>query len=393
MKRSTRLVFAVLLLVMSVILNAVADDFKPYPVPLKGKKIAIFLDQQYQVREAFYAPRRFSEAGADVKIVSHTLPYVERYRPTYTHRMKTDITFEEALKIKWDGLLVIGGFCPLETREDKTVIDIIHETNRRGGMCAAVCHGVTVFVTADILRGKNCTGNVPRAIEFSNAGGIFHEEAPQVDGNLITAISGGDNGPFVDSMINWFQGGEQVAKAHMNDQYLKGKKVAIVLDNRYKYSHVYYPYTRLRQNGASVYIIANTIGEFREYKNVHGTTKADMSAQDATNERFDAIILVSHYAADTYRRHADVRQFVTSQFQRGTLVASIDWGHTTFIQADIARGYEFACTWGMQNDIRNAGGAPMLKPVHRDRNLITCATEDDMPELMRYVVGYLTTVK
>jgi len=47
----------------------------------------------------------------------------------------------------------------------------------------------------------------------------------------------------------------------------------------------------------------------------------------------------------------------------------------------------------MQNDIKNAGGIPVLEPVHRDRNLITCATDNDLPELIRYVVGYLTTVK
>ncbi|HUT62891.1 MAG TPA: DJ-1/PfpI family protein, partial [Anaerolineae bacterium] len=205
------------------------------------------------------------------------------------------------------------------------------ETNRRGGMCAAVCHGVTAFVTADILRGKNCTGNVPRSIEFSNAGGIFHDVAPQVDGNLITAIGPDDNGPFVDAMISWFEGGEQSAKAHMNDQYLKGKRVAIVLDDRYEYSQLNYPYTRLRHNGASVYFVANTLGAFSEYRNVGGSTKADMTAKNATNEKFDAIILVSHYAADTFRRHADVRQFIATHLQRGTLIASIDWGHTVFI--------------------------------------------------------------
>ena len=74
-------------------------------------------------------------------------------------------------------------------------------------------------------------------------------------------------------------------------------------------------------------------------------------------------------------------------------MASINWGHTLLLSADICKGYEIATTWGMQNDIENAGGKPVLKPVHRDRNLITCATDEDMPELMRYVVGYLTTMK
>ena len=393
MKRISTLFITALVAALTVFSTAGADDFKPYPTPLKGKKIAILLDNQYQVGEAYYTPQRFIEAGAEITIVSHDVPMATRFRPTFTHYMKTDITPKEALKTKWDGVVVIGGFCPLVMREDPDVIKIITDTNNRGGMVSAICHGVCVLVTADVIEGKNVTGNIPRSIEFTNAGAIFHEKAPQVDDNIITAIGPGDNGPYLDAMINWFQGGEKTAKAHESDQYLKGKKIAIVIDNRYKYTQVAYPSVRLRHNGADVYIIANTIGEFREYRNVLGTTKSDIKAQDAINQRFDAVILVGHYSADTYRRHADVRQFVTKQMQKGTLMASINWGHTVFIQADIADGYEFACTWGMQNDIKNAGGKPVLEPVHRDRNLITCATDDDLPLLMRYLVGYLTTVK
>ena len=393
MKESARLILTALLVVFFALPIVAADDFKPYPTPLEGKKIAIFLDNQYQVGEAFYAIPRFKEAGAEVKVVSHDIPIAHRFRPNFIHYLKTDITPGEALKTKWDGVVVIGGFCPLQMREDPDVIKIINNTDDRGGMVSAVCHGVCVLVTADVLRGKNVTGNIPRSIEFTNAGGIFHDVAPQVDDNLITAIGPGDNGPYLDAMINWFNGGEQAAKAHQNDQYLKGKKVAIVIDNRYEYSQVAYPSLRLRHNGASVYIIANKEGEYREYRNVLGTTKADMAAQDAINEQFDAIILVGHYAADTFRSHADVRQFVTRQMQKGTLIASMNWGHTVLIQANIVKGYEFACTWGMQNDIKNAGGTALLKPVHRDRNLITCASDEDLPYLMRYVTGYLTTVK
>ena len=158
------------------------------------------------------------------------------------------------------------------------------------------------------------------------------------------------------------------------------------------YAQVEYPLLRFAHNGADVYIIGDKVAEYREFRGL-GKVKADMNAQDAINERFDAVILVSHWAADTYRRHADVRQFVTKQMQRGTLIASINWGHTVLVQSDISKGFKFASTWGMQNDIINAGGTPVLDPVCRDRNLITCATDDDMPILINYVVGYLTTMK
>jgi len=393
MKRACVLITVLFVAAGAFMPAAAAGDVKAYPVDLTGRKIAILLDNRYQVGEAYYTPLRFREAGAEVTIVSHDVPLAHRYRPNFIHYMKTDITPKEALNTKWDGIVVIGGFSPLYMREDPDVIRLVKDTDARGGMVSAICHGVCVLVTADVIRGKHVTGNVPRSIEFTNAGAVFHDTAPQVDGNIITAIGPGDNGPYLDAMVHWFDGGEKAAKEHQYDQYLKGKKVAIVIDNRYEFSQVTYPAVRLRHNGASVYFIANKEGEYREYRGVMGPTKCDMTAQDAVNERFDAVILVGHYAADTYRRHADVRQFLARQMQRGTLVASINWGHTLFIQSKLARGYEFACTWGMQNDIRNAGGKPVLEPVHRDRNLITCASDDDMPHLMRYLVAALVSGK
>ena len=368
--------------------KALADDFKPYPAQLAGKKIAVFLDDEYQIDEAFYTPLRLREAGADVKVVSHSIPYVTRE----VHRVHTDMTPAEALKTKWDGFVVIGGFSPLEMREDKNVIDIVKDVYNRKGLSAAICHGVCVLVTADIIRGKTVTGNVPRQIEFTNAGATFIEKAPQIDGNIITAIGPADNGPYLDAIINWFNGGEAAAKAHLEDQYLKGKKIAIVIDARYDYDQIKYPCVRLRHNGADVYLIAKADGTYNEYRGM-GSYKADMNAQDAASERFDAVILPSLWAADTFRRSTEIHQFVEKKLREGALIASVNWGHTVLISANLCKGREFAVTWGMQNDIKNAGGIPVLEPVHRDRNLITCATDNDLPELMRYVVGYLMTVK
>lgn len=381
-------------LIISLILGAftaftasAADDFKPYPAPLKGKKIAVFLDNDFQIDEAYYTPLRLKEAGADIKIVSH---YPSVIRDFFV--VKTDINPKEALKTVWDGIFIVGGFCPMEMREDPDVIKIMRDTNSRGALVAPICHGVTVAVAADILKGKNVTGNVRRHQEFINAGGIWHDDAPQIDGNLITAIGPADNGTMLDAIINWFNGGEAAAKAHTKDQYLKGKKVAVVIDQRFDYRQAKYPRDRLVQNGALVTLVANSAGECKEYRGV-GAIKADIAAKDASNQQYDALILIGGWAADTYRGYPDVRAFINKNLQNGVLVASINWGHTIFIDGNFVKGYSFAVTPGMANDIRNAGGTPIIQPVFRDRNLITCAKDEDMPELMRYVVGYLTTVK
>ena len=85
--KKTLVVFLAVIITASIIAPAVfADSFKPYPTPLKGKKIAILLDSQYQVGEAFYAIPRFKEAGAEVKVVSHDVPVAHRFRPNFIQR-------------------------------------------------------------------------------------------------------------------------------------------------------------------------------------------------------------------------------------------------------------------------------------------------------------------
>ncbi len=198
------------------------------------------LDNDFQIDEASYTPLRLKEAGADIKIVSH-YPVVTREGLS----VKTDITPKQAVGTLWDGIFIVGGFCPREMREDPDVIKIVQDTNKRGALVAPICHGVTVAVAADILRGKNLTGNVRRHQEFINAGGIWHDDAPQIDGNLITAIGPADNGTMLDAIIAWFNGGEASAKAHTKDPYLKGKKIAVLIDQRFDYRQAKYPRDRL----------------------------------------------------------------------------------------------------------------------------------------------------
>ena len=384
MRTNIRILSTLFILNLLIVCDCAADDCKPSPPPLQGKKIAVFIDHQYQRDEAYYTPLRLREAGAEVKIVSHYSPQVRRDK----HTVETDITPQEAAKIPWDGIVIIGGFSPLEMREDETVIQIIKEVNARQGLVSAICHGVCALVTADIIDGKTVTGNEPRQIEFENAGASFIAKAPQVDGNIITAIGPANNGPYLDAMIHWFSGGEKQAKAKQQETYLAGRNIAIVIDNRYDYDQVNYPLVRLQHNGAKVVFVAKSKGQYVEYRGV-GSPQNAMGIEEAFQKDFDAVILVGHWAADTYRRDDGVLDFVRSHLSKGTLVGSVNWGHTALISADMCQGYQIAVTPGMQNDIINAGGKAVLKPVQQDRNLVTCARDKDLPELMRTVVEYL----
>ena len=360
-----------------------------YPAPLlAGKKIAILADDHFQIEEALYALFRLKESGAEVKVVSHHSPAAVRD----AYALPTDMDPARALAVEWDGVYVLGGFSPLEMREDPKAIELVQRCAKRGGLVAAICHGVVLLTPTGLLRGRNVTGSEARVIEMQNAGAIYHPTAPQIDGNLITAISPGDNGPMLDGMIHWLKGGETEAKANLMNQYLSGKKVALVLDDRFSLNQYVYPLKRLFHNGAEVKVVAAGKSTLNE-RNKNAVCVPDLTAAEAMGTDFDAAILTGDWAADAYRRNPEVLEFIARQLKQGKLVASINEGHTALISARACGGYSFAVTWGSQADISDAGGKPVLRPVVRDRNLITCAREADMGEMMRELVTALVEKK
>jgi protease I len=363
------------------------QPFSPAPL-LTGKRIAILADDHFQIEEALYALFRLRESGADVKVVSHHSPAAVRD----TYSLPTDMDPAKALSIDWDGVYVMGGFSPLEMREDPKAIELVTRCAKRGGLVAAICHGVSLLAPTGLLRGRHVTGSEVRVVELENAGAIYHPTAPQIDGNLITAISPGDNGPTLDAMIHWFKGGEEAAKANLMNQYLAGKKVALVMDNRFSLNQYIYPLKRLFHNGADVKVVAAEKKTLNE-RSQSGVCVPDLTAAEALSAEFDAVILTGDWAADTYRRNPDVLAFITRQIRAGKLVASINEGHTALLSARACGGYAFAVTWGSRVDISDAGGKPLLQPVARDRNLITCALEGDMGGLMRELVAALVEKK
>ena len=54
-------------------------------------------------------------------------------------------------------------------------------------MIAAICHGVQLFIEADVLKGKRVTCYVSVATDLKNAGGIYEDSPVDVDGKLVTS--------------------------------------------------------------------------------------------------------------------------------------------------------------------------------------------------------------
>ncbi|MDX2268799.1 MAG: type 1 glutamine amidotransferase domain-containing protein, partial [Bryobacter sp.] len=152
---------------------------------LKGKRIAILIEQLYQEMEVWYPYYRFVEAGAEVDFVGpeagKTYPSKTGY-PATANRSYASIRAED-----YDGVVAPGGFAPDYIRRHKEATDFVHHMNAAGKMVAAICHGPWVLCSSNMLQGRKATSFFAIKDDVINAGAEWSDAEVVVDGNLVTS--------------------------------------------------------------------------------------------------------------------------------------------------------------------------------------------------------------
>jgi len=76
---------------------------------LKGKKVAILAGPDYEDLELHYPRIRLIEAGAEVKVLASTK---EPLKGKKGLPVQPDMTFEEAEPVRFDAVVIPGGWAP-----------------------------------------------------------------------------------------------------------------------------------------------------------------------------------------------------------------------------------------------------------------------------------------
>jgi protease I len=172
---------------------------------------------------------------------------------------------------------------------------------------------------------------------------------------------------------------------------LKGKRIAILVDNIYQDQEVWYPYFRFQEAGAEVVAVAARAGE--TYTSKHGyPIKSDKSFDQVRAADFDGVVVPGGYAPDLIRRHSAANQLVRDMDKQGKLVASICHGAWVLCSANILRGRKATCFFAIKDDIVNAGARYEDAEVIVDGNLVTSRKPEDLPAFCRAAIGVLTAV-
>jgi protease I len=172
---------------------------------------------------------------------------------------------------------------------------------------------------------------------------------------------------------------------------LKGKRIAVFLDNMYQEMEVWYPYYRLKEAGAEVVTVAAEAGKTYTSKLGYPAT-ADKSYNDARSADFDGLVIPGGFAPDLIRRHAKAIQFVKEMDAQGKLVASICHGLWVACSAEILKGRRTTCFFAIKDDVIHAGGLYEDAEVVVDRNLVSSRKPEDLPAFCRAAIAVLSGV-
>jgi protease I len=168
---------------------------------LKGKKVAILVDQMYQEMEVWVPLYRLQEAGVE------TITVGAEAGKTYPSKLGYPCTaqksYNEVSADDFDGIVVPGGFAPDHIRRHPKANQLVADINAQGKLVAAICHGPWVLCSAHgMLKGRKMTSFFAIKDDVLNAGAEWIDAEVVVDNNLVTSRKPEDLPAFCLACVN-----------------------------------------------------------------------------------------------------------------------------------------------------------------------------------------------
>ncbi len=153
---------------------------------LKGKKVAILVDQMYQEMEVWVPLYRLQEAGVETITVGAEAG--KTYPSKLGYPCVAQKSYDQVSADDFDGIVVPGGFAPDHIRRHPKANQLVADINAQGKLVAAICHGPWVLCSAHgMLKGRKATSFFAIKDDVINAGAEWSDAAVVVDNNLVTS--------------------------------------------------------------------------------------------------------------------------------------------------------------------------------------------------------------
>ncbi|MDA0832844.1 MAG: type 1 glutamine amidotransferase [Planctomycetota bacterium] len=149
---------------------------------LEGKKIALLLAEGVEDLEFYVPMMRLQEEGAEVIAAAVDMKTV---RGKNGLEIKPTATIESLNSKDLFAVVIPGGWAPDKLRRYDSVTGLIREMHAAGKIIGIICHGGSVAISANIVKGGKSTGSLGIKDDLVNAGATWVDEAAFRDGNLV----------------------------------------------------------------------------------------------------------------------------------------------------------------------------------------------------------------
>ncbi len=166
---------------------------------MTAKKVALMVDEQYQVLEVWYPYYRLREAGLKADFVAAKAK--KEYHSKEGYPCVSDIAAGDANVNDYDCMIVPGGFAADYMRRSTDVIKFANDMVNAGKVIAAICHGGWLLCSTEVYNGKKATCFMAIKDDIKNAGAKYVDAECVVDGNLITSRKPDDLPAFCTAIL------------------------------------------------------------------------------------------------------------------------------------------------------------------------------------------------
>ena len=170
------------------------------PAPLAGRRIALLVEQEFEDSELTAPLDALRAAGATVVLVGPTANTDYKGKKLGTV-VKSELAAGAARMKDFDALVIPGGHAPDKMRMRHAMVDLARDAMEANKPVAAICHGPSLLISSNSLRGRTLTCWPSIAIDVKNAGGLYVDKPVVEDGNLITSRKPDDAPMFADAIV------------------------------------------------------------------------------------------------------------------------------------------------------------------------------------------------